>query len=70
MSGAATGGRLSPAAAIGRDALRRVRIGRAALAGGLTLDDGAALGFNFTEKRTAPVLNVRRAELGERRVCR
>ena len=31
MSGAATGGRLSPAAAIGRDALRRVRIGSAAL---------------------------------------
>ena len=28
------------------------------LYGGLTLADGAALGFNFTEKRTAPVLDV------------
>ena len=32
--------------------------GTVALAGGLTLDDGANLGFNFTEKRTAPVLDV------------
>ena len=32
--------------------------GTVALAGGLTLDDGAALGFNFTDKNTKPVLNV------------
>ena len=32
--------------------------GTVALAGGLTLADGAALGFNFTEKNTKPVLNV------------
>ena len=32
--------------------------GTVALGGGLTLDDGAALGFNFTEKRTTPVLDV------------
>ena len=32
--------------------------GTVALAGGLTLDDGANLGFNFTEKKVAPVLSV------------
>ena len=32
--------------------------GTVALGGGLTLADGAALGFNFTDKNTAPVLNV------------
>ncbi|MBP5511363.1 MAG: hypothetical protein J6Z49_10640 [Kiritimatiellae bacterium] len=32
--------------------------GAVALGGGLTLVDGAALGFNFTEKATAPVLDV------------
>jgi hypothetical protein len=32
--------------------------GTVALGGGLTLADGAVLGFNFTEKRTAPVLDT------------
>ena len=32
--------------------------GTVALGGGLTLADGAVLGFNFTEKRTAPVLDA------------
>ena len=32
--------------------------GNVALGGGLTLADGAVLGFNFTEKRTAPVLDA------------
>ena len=38
--------------------LKVAQSGTVALNGGLTLDDGAALGFNFTEKRTAPVLDV------------
>ena len=38
--------------------LQVAQSGTVALNGGLTLDDGAALGFNFTEKRTAPVLDV------------
>ena len=38
--------------------LQVAQSGTVALIGGLTLDDGAALGFNFTERRTAPVLNV------------
>lgn len=38
--------------------LQVAQSGMVALNGGLTLDDGAALGFNFTEKRTVPVLNV------------
>ncbi len=38
--------------------LKVAQSGTVALNGGLTLDDGAALGFNFTEKRTVPVLNV------------
>ena len=32
--------------------------GKVALGGGLTLADGAALGFNFTDSQTAPELNV------------
>jgi len=32
--------------------------GEVALVGDLTLADGAALGFNFTDKNTKPVLNV------------
>ena len=38
--------------------LQVAQSGTVALNGGLTLDDGAALGFNFTERRTAPVLDV------------
>ena len=38
--------------------LQVAQSGMVALNGGLTLDDGAALGFNFTEKRTTPVLDV------------
>ncbi len=38
--------------------LRVAQSGTVALAGGLTLADGAALGFNFTEKDAPPVLNV------------
>lgn len=38
--------------------LQVAQSGTVALAGGLTLADGAALGFNFTEKWTAPVLDV------------
>ena len=38
--------------------LQVAQSGTVALGGGLTLDDGAALGFNFTERRTAPVLDV------------
>ena len=38
--------------------LKVAQSGTVALNGGLTLDDGAALGFNFTERRTAPVLDV------------
>ena len=38
--------------------LKVAQSGTVALNGGLTLDDGAALGFNFTEKRTTPVLDV------------
>ena len=38
--------------------LQVAQSGTVALAGGLTLADGAALGFNFTGKQTAPVLNV------------
>ena len=38
--------------------LKVAQSGTVALGGGLTLDDGAALGFNFTEKRTTPVLDV------------
>ena len=38
--------------------LKVAQSGTVALGGGLTLDDGAALGFNFTERRTAPVLDV------------
>ena len=34
--------------------LQVAQSGMVALNGGLTLDDGAALGFNFTEKRTTP----------------
>ena len=47
--------------------LQVAQSGTVALAGGLTLADGAALGFNFTGKQTAPVLNVtgKTVELGE-----
>lgn len=38
--------------------LQVAQSGTVALAGGLTLADGAALGFNFTARQTAPVLNV------------
>ena len=38
--------------------LKVAQSGTVALNGGLTLDDGAALGFNFTEKKVAPVLSV------------
>ena len=38
--------------------LQVAQSGTVALGGGLTLDDGAALGFNFTERRTAPALDV------------
>ena len=38
--------------------LQVAQSGTVALNGGLTLDDGAALGFNFTERRTVPVLDV------------
>ena len=38
--------------------LQVAQSGTVALGGGLTLADGAALGFNFTGKQTAPVLNV------------
>ena len=38
--------------------LQVAQSGTVALNGGLTLDDGAALGFNFTEKRTVPALNL------------
>ena len=38
--------------------LQVAQSGTVALAGGLTLADGAALGFNFTGKQTAPVLDV------------
>ena len=38
--------------------LKVAQSGTVALNGGLTLDDGAALGFNFTERRTVPVLDV------------
>ena len=38
--------------------LQVAQSGMVALNGGLTLDDGAALGFNFTEKKVAPVLDV------------
>ena len=38
--------------------LQVAQSGTVALAGGLTLADGAALGFNFTEKNTTPLLNV------------
>lgn len=38
--------------------LKVAQSGTVALGGGLTLDDGAALGFNFTERRTTPVLDV------------
>ena len=38
--------------------LQVAQSGTVALAGGLTLADGAALGFNFTEKDAPPVLNV------------
>ena len=34
------------------------RSGTVALAGNLTLNDGAVLGFNFTERRTTPVLDL------------
>ena len=47
--------------------LQVAQSGTVALAGGLTLADGAALGFNFTEKDAPPVLNVtgKTVELGE-----
>lgn len=38
--------------------LQVAQSGTVALAGGLTLADGAVLGFNFTAEQTAPVLNV------------
>ena len=38
--------------------LQVAQSGTVTLGGGLTLADGAALGFNFTGKQTAPVLNV------------
>lgn len=38
--------------------LQVAQSGTVALAGGLTLADGAALGFNFTVRQTAPVLDV------------
>ena len=38
--------------------LQVAQSGTVALAGGLTLADGAALGFNFTARQTAPLLNV------------
>ena len=38
--------------------LQVAQSGTVALNGGLTLDDGAALAFNFTDKKTAPVLDV------------
>ena len=49
--------------------LQVAQSGTVALAGGLTLADGAALGFNFTGKQTAPVLNVtgKTVELGEKK---
>ena len=49
--------------------LQVAQSGTVVLAGGLTLADGAALGFNFTGKQTAPVLNVtgKTVELGEKK---
>ena len=38
--------------------LKVAQSGTVTLGGDLTLDDGAALGFNFTEKKVAPVLSV------------
>jgi len=38
--------------------LQVAQSGKVELGGNLTLDDGAALGFNFTEKKVAPVLSV------------
>ena len=38
--------------------LQVAQSGTVALGGGLTLADGAALGFNFTDSQTAPVLDV------------
>ena len=44
--------------------LKVAESGTVSLGGNLTLNDGATLAFNFTDKRTPPVLNLAGVELG------
>ena len=50
--------------------LKVVESGTVSLGGNLTLNDGATLAFNFTDKRTPPVLNLAGVALGEQKTVK